>query len=115
MAHEKQARTHKGESSNVGQDSEKASEAGRMGGAHSHGGSERTGSERSGSQQSGSHQGGAQQGASQKGGTQQGGAQQGGSQHEGSGSRSASGNFANDHDKAGDAGRKGGAHSHGDK
>jgi hypothetical protein len=39
--------------------------------------------------------------------------QSGGSQPSGSSERGASGNFANDPEKASEAGRKGGRHSHG--
>ena len=95
MANDKQT------SGNFGNDSEKAGEAGKKGGAHSH----------AGSQQSGSHQGGTQQG-----GTQQGGTQQGGSPGEAGGSRGGSGHVANDPDeKASETGRRGGEHSRGGK
>jgi hypothetical protein len=77
-----------GGSGNFANDREKASEAGRKGGQHSHQGSS--------DQESGDRS--RQEGS------------------EGSdGQRGGSGNFANDRDKASEAGRKGGEHSHGGK
>jgi general stress protein YciG len=90
MANEKQTGTQRGGSGNFANDPERASEAGKKGGEHSH----------SGSQQSGSHQGGSQQG---------------GSQGESGGSRGGQGSFANDPKKASDAGKKGGESSRGGK
>jgi general stress protein YciG len=92
MVTEKHGGSQRGGSGNFANDSEKASEAGKKGGEHSHGG---------GSQQSGSHSGGS--------------SQPGGSQREAGGSRGASGNFAKDPEKASEAGKKGGQHSHGGK
>jgi general stress protein YciG len=89
MANEKQpGGSERGGSGNFANDREKAKEAGKKGGEHSHGGS----------QQSGAHSGGAQHGDSQS---------------ESSGeSRGGSGNFAKDPEKARAAGKKGGGHSH---
>jgi uncharacterized protein len=64
----------------------------KKGGEHSHGG---------GSQQSGSHSGGS--------------SHQDRSQSETGGSRGGSGNFANDPEKASEAGKKGGQQSHAGK
>jgi uncharacterized protein len=92
MATEKPSESQQGGSGNFANDPERASEAGKKGGEHSHGG---------GSQQSGSHSGGS--------------SQQGGSQSGTGDSRGGSGNFANDPEKASEAGKKGGQHSHGGK
>jgi general stress protein YciG len=92
MATEKQSGSQRGGSGNFANDPERASEAGKKGGEQSHGG---------GSQQSGSQSGGS--------------SQQGGSQSETGGSRGGSGNFANDPEKASEAGKKGGQQSHGGK
>jgi general stress protein YciG len=91
MANEKQSGGERGGSGNFANDREKASEAGKKGGES-----------RGGSQQSSSG-GGSQQGGS--GGSSQGGGSQ----------RGGSGNFANDREKASEAGKKGGEHSHGGK
>jgi general stress protein YciG len=72
---------HRGGSGNFAEDRDKAREAGRKGGEHSH-------------QQSQSGSGTRQQGEHEKGG-----------QH-----RGGSGNFAEDPQRASDAGRKGGQH-----
>jgi len=90
MANEKQTGNERGGSGNFANDPQRARESGKKGGEHSHGGS----------QQSGSHQGGRQQGESKSGS---------------GGSRRGQGSFANDHDKASEAGKKGGEHSHGGK
>ena len=74
-------------------DHELAAEAGRKGGEHSHG-----------AQGTGSHQ------DSRPIGAQHGGAQHGGS-HQGS-HQGGQGNFAEDRERAAEAGRKGGEHSH---
>jgi hypothetical protein len=85
--------SERGGSGNFANDPQKASEAGRKGGQHSHqGGSQsKTGpSEKSGGQE---------EQADESGGAQQGGSR----------------TFANDPEKASEAGRKGGQHSHGGK
>jgi general stress protein YciG len=85
MANENQ----QGKSGTFASNPEKASEAGKKGGQHSHSGSQ---------QQSGS--GKAQQGGSDKAEESQ---------------RGGSANFANDREKASEAGKKGGKNSHGGK
>lgn len=80
----------RGGSGNFANDREKASEAGRKGGEHSHSGSQH--------ESAASHQSNkSQQGSSESSGSQQGG----------------SGNFSDDPERAKEAGRKGGQHSHG--
>lgn len=75
--------SQRGGSGNFANDSEKASEAGRKSGQHSHQGSAKSDeSGEAGSESSGKERGG-------------------------------SGNFANDPERASEAGRKGGEHSHG--
>lgn len=73
---------HRGGSGNFAEDRERAREAGRKGGEHSH-----------------------QQSQSGSGTRQQGGQHEQGGQH-----RGGSGNFAEDRQRASDAGRKGGQH-----
>jgi general stress protein YciG len=90
MANEKQTGSERGGSGNFANDPQRASESGKKGGEHSH----------SGSQHSGSHQSGQQQGGEQHGESKV-------------GSRRGQGTFANDHEKASEAGKKGGEHSHG--
>jgi hypothetical protein len=80
-----------GGSGNFQNDREKAAEAGRKGGQHSHQG---TPNQESGDRAKHGGHGGSEGSGGQRGG---------------------SGNFANDPDKAGEAGRKGGEHSHGGK
>ena len=86
MANEQQSGSQRGGSGNFANDPERASEAGKKGGEHSHSGSQQQGSSESGRSQ-----------REEAGGTQRGG----------------SGNFANDPEKASEAGKKGGEHSHG--
>lgn len=74
----------RGGSGNFADDPERASEAGRKGGQHS-------------------HQGSHESDRSEKGGSESSGGQQ----------RGGSGNFANDPERASEAGRKGGEHSRG--
>jgi uncharacterized protein len=76
-------------------DHELAAEAGRKGGEHSHG-------EQSENRSSSSHSGSSHSGSSQSG-----------SSHSGSGHRGGPSNFAEDRERASEAGRKGGEHSHG--
>ena len=85
--------SQRGGSGNFANDPQTASEAGKKGGQHSH--------QQGGSQtnQSSNTRGGQPEQADESGGTQQGG----------------SGNFANDSERASEAGRKGGQHSHGGK
>ncbi len=82
---------------NFANDPERASEAGRKGGEHSHA----------------SHSGGGHSGASHSGGSHAG---EAGKQSSQSGTKSggqqSGGNFANDPERAAEAGRKGGEHSH---
>jgi uncharacterized protein len=83
-----QSSNQRGGSRNFANDPEKAREAGRKGGQHSHHGT---------SDQSGDK------------------SQRGGSESSGGEQRGGSGSFANDPEKASKAGRKGGEHSHGGK
>lgn len=94
-----------GGSGNFANDPEKASEAGKKGGQQSHRGSSESGQQSS----SGGHGSSEQQssGGHGSGGQGSGGPGSGGQQ------RGGSGNFANDHERASEAGRKGGEHSHG--
>jgi uncharacterized protein len=87
MTNEKQSEGQRGGSGNFANDPQKASEPGKKGGEHSHSRSQ---------QQSGSDSG------SQRGTQNEGGASQ----------RGGPGNFANDPQKASEAGKKGGEHSH---
>jgi len=84
--------SERGGSGNFANDPQKASEAGQKGGQHSSGG-------RSGGQQEQADRSTGQQGGSGSSGQQQGG----------------SGSFKDDPEKAGEAGRKGGQHTHGGK
>jgi general stress protein YciG len=84
------AQSGSGNPGNFANDREKAAEAGKKGGEHSHSGSgQSSGASHSGS---GSHGGGSDSGGSGTGNP---------------------GNFANDREKASEAGKKGGQHSHG--
>lgn len=83
------ANEQRGGSGNFANDPERASEAGRKGGEHSHGGQQQQGA-------------GAGAGGQQK---QSGGS---GGQQGGGGQSDNPGNFANDREKASEAGRKGG-------
>ncbi len=101
MANDSHTQGQRGGSGNFAQDRERASEAGKKGGEHSHGGQHSHGK---GSQ---SHQSGTESDMDKS---------RGGSESEMSesrgGSRGGSGNFADDREKASEAGKKGGEHSH---
>jgi general stress protein YciG len=140
MTNEKQTGSERGGAGNFANDSQRASEAGKKGGEHSHGGSQQSASHERGSQQGGSQSEGGSRGgqsgsandrtkgseagkkggehspgSSQQSGSHERGSQQGGSQSEAGGSRGGQGSFSNDRDKASEAGKKGGEHSHGGK
>jgi general stress protein YciG len=90
------ANEQRGGSGNFANDPQRASEAGQKGGQQSHGGQQNQSGGQGGQQGSGGQSGGQQQ----QGG--QGSGQQGGSRE------NNPGNFANDREKASEAGRKGG-------
>ena len=92
------------------QDRELAAEAGRKGGEASGGGNRQGGEGGSQSGGQGGNQGGRGGNQSGQGGSQSGGqgGNQGGQGNEQGGQRGGSGNFANDPERASEAGRKGG-------
>src|ERR1700720_2816579 len=89
---------HSGNQGNFAEDRERASEAGRKGGQHSHGGG---GGEHNPGNFAKDREKAAE--AGRKGGEHS---------HGGGGAEHNPGNFANDREKAAEAGRKGGEHSH---
>ena len=111
MANEKHSGSERGGAGNFANDPDKAREAGKKGGSQSHtgGNQSHSGSSHSGSQ---SHSGDQSSSGSQQSGSHSRGGQQGGEDMDTERSERGSGNFADDREKASEAGKKGGEHSH---